>query len=70
MCYGSCLIVSTIQCRSHALEQRFIVERFDEKLYRPRPKGLHPHFFVAMRRNEDDWNLTSFIVQLGLEFQA
>ena len=65
-----CYAGSAFQSRSNTFEQDFVVERFCQKLHRACPQRLHPHFFVAMGRDEDDRNPATFGVQLRLQFQT
>src|ERR1700694_305198 len=64
------LLGSTLQCCSDTLEQGFVVEWFCHELHCACSQRLHPHFFVAVRRDKDGWNTAMLRVQLGLQFQA
>src|SRR5260370_21920206 len=59
-----------LQSCSNALEQHFIVKRFGQELHRSRSQCLHPHFCVAVCRDEDGWDSAVFSVQFGLQFQT
>src|SRR5437588_9585687 len=58
------------QSRPHTLEQRFVIERFCHELHSTRSQSLHPHFFVAVRCDEDDGNLATFGIQMCLQFET
>src|SRR5260370_17596835 len=57
---------STLQSRPDTLQQCFVVERFCHELHCACSQRLHPHFFVAMCRDEDDRNPATFGVHLRL----
>src|SRR6266849_7010970 len=61
---------STLQSGTNTLEQRFVVERFCHELHCACSQRLHPHFFVAMRGDEDDRNPATFGVQLRLQLET
>src|SRR5580700_10102357 len=59
-----------LQRDSNTLEQGFVLEWLRQKLHCTCSQCLEPHFFVAMRCNEDSWNSAILGVQLGLQFQT
>src|SRR5882672_4425770 len=61
---------STLQSGANTLEQCSVIERFCHELHSACPQRLHPHFFVAMCGDEDDWNPAMFGVQLRLQFET
>src|SRR5260370_40885120 len=44
-----------VQRGSYAVEQYFVVKRFSQEPHSSCPQSLHPHFFVSLCRNENDW---------------
>src|SRR6266481_891305 len=56
-----------LQRCSNALEQNLVIKRFGQEFDRACSQRLHPHFCVAVCRDEDGWNLAAFGVESGLQ---
>src|SRR5580693_8006896 len=64
-----CALRLTVEGRSNAFKESFVVERFCEKLHCAASHRLHPHLLVTMCGDEDNRNPATIRVQLRLQFE-